>query len=74
MQIAGTEFVQIVVNGEVCQAPAGLTVEQLLVFLELDAERVAIEMNKVILRRRSWSTTSVSTGTSFEIVQFVGGG
>jgi thiamine biosynthesis protein ThiS len=74
MQISGTETIQIVVNGEDRGAPSGLSVEQLLAFLELDPERVAVEMNREILRRRSWSTTSVQPGSSFEIVQFVGGG
>jgi sulfur carrier protein len=74
MQISGTETIQIVVNGEDRSAPSGLTVEQLLAFLELDPERVAVEMNREILRKRSWSTASVQSGFSFEIVQFVGGG
>jgi sulfur carrier protein len=74
MQISGTETIQIVVNGEDRSAPSGLTVQQLLAFLELDPERVAVEMNREILRRRSWPTASVQSGSTFEIVQFVGGG
>jgi len=73
-QTPGTETIQIVVNGEDRTAPNGLTVQHLLAFLELDEERVAVEMNREILRRRSWRTTSVPAGASFEIVQFVGGG
>lgn len=74
MRTTGTETIQIVVNGEDCTAPSGLTVQHLLALLGLDEERVAVEMNREILRRRSWPTTSVPAGASFEIVQFVGGG
>jgi len=49
-------------------------VRQLLDFLELDPERVAVEMNRMIVRRPAWSTTPVPGGATFEIVQFVGGG
>jgi len=74
MQTAGTESIQIVVNGEQRAVERGLTVQQLLALLELDAERVAVEMNRTILRRPAWSSTPVTSGSRFEIVQFVGGG
>jgi len=71
---AGTEGVQIVVNGELRRVLPGLDVRQLLAVLELDPERVAVEMNRAILRRPAWSGTPVVDGANFEIVQFVGGG
>ncbi len=71
---AGTEVVQIVVNGELRNVLKGLDVRQLLAVLALDPERVAVEMNRTILRRPAWSATPVVDGASFEIVQFVGGG
>jgi sulfur carrier protein len=74
MQTTGTEPIQIVVNGEDHKIPGSCSVRQLLDFLELDPERVAVEMNRMIVRRPAWSTTPVPGGATFEIVQFVGGG
>jgi thiamine biosynthesis protein ThiS len=74
MQTTGTEAIQIVVNGEDRRIPQGLTLVSLLDLLELDPERVAVEMNGSIVRRPAWSATLVSARATFEIVQFVGGG
>ena len=64
----------LVVNGQARSVPEGMNLEQLLGFLEVDPARVAVEMNKVIVRRAAWSTTMVESGSTLEIVQFVGGG
>ena len=71
---AGTEVVQIVVNGELRNVLKGLDVRQLLAVLALDPERVAVEMNRTILRRPLGPPRRWLTAASFEIVQFVGGG
>ncbi len=42
--------------------------------LDLDPQRVAIEFNREIARRDSWSATRIADGAEIEIVQFVGGG
>lgn len=73
MSIA-TEDIQIVVNGEIRQAPAGRNLEQVLAWLEVDPERVAVELDRVIVRRPNWKQTPVQPGAVLEIVQFVGGG
>jgi thiamine biosynthesis protein ThiS len=66
--------VQIVVNGETREVPAGLEVSALLSHLGLPADRVAIERNLEILPRSQWVKTAVQTGDRFEIVHLVGGG
>jgi thiamine biosynthesis protein ThiS len=66
--------IQIIVNGEPQAAPAGLTVAGLLAHLELDPERVAIELNREIVRKPEWDSKAVEAGAKLEIVQFVGGG
>jgi len=66
--------IEIVVNGQTRAVPEGLNLEQLLRFLEIEAARVAVEMNKGIVRRPAWSSTPVTAGSALEIVQFVGGG
>ncbi len=66
--------VQIVVNGEPREVPAGLGVAALLSHLGLPAERVAIERNLEILPRSAWPATTVQPGDRYEIVHLVGGG
>jgi thiamine biosynthesis protein ThiS len=66
--------VSIVVNGENREAKSGSTVCDLLLALQLDSDRVAIERNLEILRRTDWPQTVVESGDRYEIVQLVGGG
>jgi len=74
MAAVGTKDIQIVVNGQVRTAPEGQTLLQLLLWLEIDPARVAVELNRSIVRRDNWPTTPVAPGAKLEIVQFVGGG
>ncbi|MBZ5610821.1 MAG: sulfur carrier protein ThiS [Acidobacteriia bacterium] len=74
MQEAATKTIQIVVNGQVRQVPGGKTLPQLLLFLEVDPARVAVELNRSIVSRKDWETTAIDPGAALEIVQFVGGG
>jgi sulfur carrier protein len=69
-----TTQIEIVVNGQVRTAPAGCTLRELLVWLEVDPARVAVELNRSIVQRQAWDGTQVGPGASLEIVQFVGGG
>ncbi|HZU28005.1 MAG TPA: sulfur carrier protein ThiS [Bryobacteraceae bacterium] len=64
----------VVINGRPREIPAGLTVAALLRHLSVDPERVAIELNREIIRKPSWDSTKVDPGAELEIVQFVGGG
>jgi len=69
-----TKQVEIVVNGQVRSAPEGSTLRQLLVWLEVNPERVAVELNRSIVQRQAWDQVVVGAGAALEIVQFVGGG
>jgi sulfur carrier protein len=64
----------IVVNGERRAAPAGQTIAALLRDLGLDPARVAVELNRRIVKQPLWESTALSDGAELEIVQFVGGG
>ena len=74
MPAATTKQIEIVVNGQVRLAPAGCTLKELLVWLEVDPARVAVELNRSIVQRQEWDQTAVDPGATLEIVQFVGGG
>jgi len=54
--------------------PHGLNVAGLLAFLKIDAERVAVELNRSIVRKVEWESAAVGEGAKVEIVWFVGGG
>ena len=69
-----TKEIEIVVNGQPRHAPAGQSLIELLVWLEVDPARVAIELNRSIIRRERWDQTTIGQGAALEIVQFVGGG
>jgi sulfur carrier protein len=69
-----TKDIQIVVNGQVRSVTEGLTLTHLLARLDIAGERVAVELNRIIVRRSDWDTTIVRPGATLEIVQFVGGG
>ena len=66
--------ISVTVNGERKSVPSDLTVSGLLRTLGVAADRVAVEMNKSIVRQRDWDKTPVANGSEIEIVQFVGGG
>jgi sulfur carrier protein len=70
----GCQTVEVKVNGEIRSIPYGLTLVQLLQWLGIDPVRVAVELNRSIVRQTEWQTTPVEGGAQLEIVQFVGGG
>jgi thiamine biosynthesis protein ThiS len=66
--------VLITLNGEPHELEAPLSVADLLLKLSIDARRVAVEHNDVILKRTLFDDTLVHEGDRIEIVNFVGGG
>ena len=66
--------VRITLNGETHELPLPTTVDGLLVTLGIDARRVAVERNLVVVRRAHYATEIVADGDEVEIVNFVGGG
>ena len=65
---------QIFVNGDQRNVTAGMCVAELLLELGLPLERVAVELNRHIVRKRDWNSTIVPDGAQLEVVEFVGGG
>ena len=68
------QAIGITVNGEMKQIPSGQSVSTLLRHLQIEADRVAVELNRSIVRKRDWEQTPVTDGSRLEIVEFVGGG
>jgi thiamine biosynthesis protein ThiS len=67
-------MIEILVNGERQKALDGQTILGLLRQLELDPARVAVELDRRIVKQPDWPETVLRPGAQLEIVQFVGGG
>jgi thiamine biosynthesis protein ThiS len=65
---------KIFLNGEPKEIAGDLSVAGLIAELELPPERLAIEINRRIIRRADWPSTTLIEGDKVEIVHFVGGG
>jgi len=65
---------RITLNGEPYDLAASLTVTALLAQLQIDPRRVAVEHNRIVLKRGAFDATVVAEGDEVEIVNFVGGG
>lgn len=66
--------VTIQLNGERFEIDEPLTVEALLARLEVDARRVAVEVNEYVVRKVAYGDTLIRDGDAVEVVNFVGGG
>lgn len=64
----------ITVNGEARDVARGLTLARLVETLKLAPERVAVELNREVVRRGDWQNAILKDGDRVEIVHFVGGG
>lgn len=51
-----------------------MALSELIEQLSLAPQRIAIEVNRQIIRRVDWESTDINDGDRVEIVQFVGGG
>ena len=67
---------KLYINGEErsFDSPAPFTLTALVDFLGMKADRVAVELNRQIVRREQWPSTPLKDGDRLEIVHFVGGG
>jgi thiamine biosynthesis protein ThiS len=65
---------RVQINGEMRELPEQLTLSELAGELKLVPERLAIELNREVVRRALWPETMLREGDQVEIVHFVGGG
>lgn len=64
---------KVTVNGEERQIPDGETVRALVARYNFEPEKVAIELNRRLLRSEKYDA-ALKEGDEVEIVTFVGGG
>ncbi|HQU84006.1 MAG TPA: sulfur carrier protein ThiS [Pyrinomonadaceae bacterium] len=65
---------QITLNGEKREFGEAQTIGELVQTLQLSDQRIAVELNKEIVRKKDWETTALNDADKIEIVHFVGGG
>lgn len=65
---------RVYVNGEAREFSSPLSLAQLIAELDLPPARIAVELNRAVVRRNDWSTTELRGDDRIEIVHFVGGG
>jgi thiamine biosynthesis protein ThiS len=66
--------VRVYVNGESKELSGTPSLAELITQLDLPAARVAVELNRVVVRRGEWGSTMLHENDHIEIVHFVGGG
>ena len=64
----------IVLNGETYKTDGPLTIGRLLVHLDIDRRRVAVEQNMNVIKKTNYDSTIVNNGDAIEVVNFIGGG
>lgn len=62
------------VNGTEREIPEEMGLSDLLGLLSVPTERVAVELNREVVRKKDWTTTTVSENDNLEIIHLVGGG
>ncbi|HLM01434.1 MAG TPA: sulfur carrier protein ThiS [Pyrinomonadaceae bacterium] len=65
---------KVFINGETREIDGNLNLRELLRRFDLPAERVAVELNREVVRKKDWETIEIREADKIEIVHFVGGG
>ena len=65
---------QVWLNGEERTIDENVTLAALLNRLDLAPQRVAVEVNRDLVRRAEYPSTALHEGDRIEVVTFVGGG
>jgi sulfur carrier protein len=67
-------IMQITVNDQPTEIPEACSIVDLLSQLHLPGTRVAVEVNRTLVRRVDHAATSLQSGDKVEVVTLVGGG
>lgn len=65
---------KVFINGETREIEGNLNLRELLRRFDLPAERIAVELNREVVRKKDWETIEIRDADKIEIVHFVGGG
>jgi sulfur carrier protein len=65
---------RVTLNGEPRELRDGLSIGELVAELGLAERRIAVELNRTVLRRDDYANRALRSGDEVEIVHFIGGG
>ncbi|KIX90756.1 thiamine biosynthesis protein ThiS [Staphylococcus microti] len=65
---------EIYVNGECQQFQDETTIQDVLDHFGIEAKRMAVEHNEMVVKRSAWVTTYLRPDDRLELLEFVGGG
>lgn len=65
---------KVIVNGDEHELPEGLSVAELVERIDLAGERIALEVNREVVPRSEYTSTTLADGDRVEIVRAIGGG
>jgi sulfur carrier protein len=65
---------RVYVNGEVREVQGSPSLAELIEHLDLPVTRIAVELNREVVRRGDWDSTMLHDEDKIEVVHFVGGG
>lgn len=65
---------KVFINGETREISGEMNLSGLLERFSLPRERVAVELNKEVVRKKDWDWIKISDADKIEIIHFVGGG
>ncbi|HEY8561886.1 MAG TPA: sulfur carrier protein ThiS [Pyrinomonadaceae bacterium] len=65
---------KVFINGETREIARQFNLLELLQEFSLPSERIAIELNEQVVRKKDWESILVNDADKIEIVHFVGGG
>ena len=74
IQASEANLLHITVNDESRDVPDNVSLQDLVCLLTLPSERLAIELNRNVVRRAEWPATILQEDDRVEVVHFVGGG
>ncbi|MBA2620591.1 MAG: sulfur carrier protein ThiS [Acidobacteria bacterium] len=65
---------KVFINGETKEISGETNLNKLLEQFSLPLTRIAVELNKQVVRRADWETIKINEADKIEIIHFVGGG
>ncbi len=65
---------KVFINGETKEVQGQISLSELLKLLALPQQRIAVELNREVVRRKDWENVQINDADKIEIVHFVGGG
>jgi thiamine biosynthesis protein ThiS len=68
------DIMKVFINGETKEISKRVNLLELLSEFSLPSERIAIELNREVVRKKDWESILINDADKIEIVHFVGGG